>query len=335
MRFFLICALLLTLIKGPMPALAKQKGQIPIRMLILPKFEIGAMTGDAAGEAQLLYETYLAGGDEYEIRGGYDGHKLYVRDGIAMYVTGMGKVNAAVSMMAVLQDERFDFSDAYVLALGCAGGAEGVAVLGDVCVVTSVVDYDMGYHTDLQETEGGEEATWYPDPELSKAAVVRLNPELTDRVYGLVKDVPVYGHEAVRAYMKESFSDAAWATRAPKVLKGTAVTSDSYWKGGFNHRQAVRKAEAYGCAEPFTVSEMEDVAIARTLERMGMLDRLIILRDCVNMDVFPKGMTPEKMWGSGKAENPEMEMKYIDEILFPMARQSSFNVACAIIEGLL
>lgn len=37
------------------------------------------MSGDVAGEAQYYYEGYLDGSDEYEISGGYEGHKLYVK----------------------------------------------------------------------------------------------------------------------------------------------------------------------------------------------------------------------------------------------------------------
>lgn len=56
-------------------------------MLILPKFEIGEMTGDEPGEAQFYYDAYVKDGDQYEITGGYEDHKLYVKDGVALYVT--------------------------------------------------------------------------------------------------------------------------------------------------------------------------------------------------------------------------------------------------------
>ena len=34
-------------------------GKIRIRVLLLPKFEAGELSGDFPGEAQLYYETYL------------------------------------------------------------------------------------------------------------------------------------------------------------------------------------------------------------------------------------------------------------------------------------
>ena len=44
---------------------------------------------------------------------------------------------------AILSDERFDFSDAYIISTGCAGSAEGYGVMGDVYVITAAVDYDL------------------------------------------------------------------------------------------------------------------------------------------------------------------------------------------------
>jgi len=42
-----------------------------------------------------------------------------------------------------LSDERFDFSDAYILSTGCAGSAEGYGIMGDVFVITAAADYDL------------------------------------------------------------------------------------------------------------------------------------------------------------------------------------------------
>lgn len=58
----------------------------------------------------------FADGDVYEIAG----DKLYYRDGVALFTTREGKVNAALGTAAVLSDERFDFSDAYVMSVGMA-----------------------------------------------------------------------------------------------------------------------------------------------------------------------------------------------------------------------
>lgn len=46
------------------------------------------------------------GGDEYEISG--IRNRMYVKNGVALMLTGMGKVNAALSVFAALTDGRFD-----------------------------------------------------------------------------------------------------------------------------------------------------------------------------------------------------------------------------------
>ena len=80
---------------------------LPVKVLLLPKFEIGEMAGDFPGEAQYYYEQYLMGAGEYDIP--YSPCKLYYKDGVAMCVQGMGKINAALSTMAILSDARFDY----------------------------------------------------------------------------------------------------------------------------------------------------------------------------------------------------------------------------------
>lgn len=73
---------------------AAQAEPMLVKVLLLPKFEIGRMTGDLPGEAQYYYEQYLMEAEEYDVP--YSSGKLYYQDGVAMYVLGMGKINAAL-----------------------------------------------------------------------------------------------------------------------------------------------------------------------------------------------------------------------------------------------
>ena len=65
--------------------------KIPVRVLILPKFEQGEMAGDFPGEAQYFYEEYLAGGDVYEIKESSDIHKLYYKTALQCSFSDRGK----------------------------------------------------------------------------------------------------------------------------------------------------------------------------------------------------------------------------------------------------
>ena len=231
-------------------ALAEDASPIAIKALILPKFESGEMAGDFPGEAQYYYEGYCMGGEEYDIVGGFEGNKLYVKDGIALYVTGMGKVNTALSLQAILMDNRFDFSNAYIISTGCAGSAIEYGVMGDVFVITATVDFDLGHHADPRELADATGTTWYHDASYDSASYKILNQELCDKVYNLVKDVKIETTEKTRAFMAAAFDNAEWATRDPMVLRGTTVTGDNYWKGAHDHMNALLMNETYGCPDP-------------------------------------------------------------------------------------
>ena len=149
--------------------------KIDVKVLILPKFESGDLSGDFPGEAQYYYENYVEGGEEYEIKGGFENSKLYYKDGVALYVTGMGKVNTALSLSAILLDGRFDFSDCYFLSTGCAGSAVGSTVMGDVFVISAAIDFDLGHHADPREMADPSRPTWFADPSYNSASYKLLD----------------------------------------------------------------------------------------------------------------------------------------------------------------
>ena len=311
-----------------------ETGRLPVSVLILPKFEVGEMSGDFPGEAQYYYERYLEGGSTYEIAGGAEGSLLYYKDGIALYVTGMGKLNAALSTAAVLSDRRFDFSQAYILSTGCAGSSYGTSVMGDVFVITAAVDYDLGHHADIREMAEDSAATWFHDPDFDDTAAVKLNAELTGQVWNLVKDIRVETTEVTRRYMSAAFDGAEWAVRDPKVLRGTTVTGDNYWKGRYGHANALKMVQVYGCADPYATTEMEEIGIALAVRRMGMLDRLIVLRGSVNMDVFMLGATPESLWNP---DDPALHLASESNVeaadIFATAMKNIFTVGSAVIDA--
>ena len=306
---------------------------LPVKVLILPKFEVGEMSGDFPGEAQYYYEEYMTGAELYDIPG--SDSPLYYRDGVALYVLGMGKVNAAIGTMSVLSDRRFDFSETYIISTGCAGSAEGTTVMGDVFIVTSAVDYDLGHHADGREISDHDATTWFHDADYDDSAVIFLDQNLSDKVYSLVKDTPVETTQRTRSFMESAFDGADWAVRDPQVLKGTAVTGDSYWKGEHGHENALLMVDTYQCPDQYAVTEMEDVAVALAVKRMGFLDRLIIIRDSVNIDVFMNGETPESLWGDAEAVHLDDADSAEAADIFETAMKNNFEVGRIIIEKIL
>ena len=331
-------ALLILLIAVTMvsSAFAADEGVIPLKVLILPKFENGEMSGDFPGEAQYYYEAYAEGGEAYDIKGGVPGTKLYVKDGVGIYVTGMGKVNTAMSLNSILLDPRFDFSDCYFISTGCAGSATEYSVMGDVFVITAAIDYDLGHHADPREMEDPSAPTWFHDAGYDSSSIKLLDAELMDKVYSLVKDVKLETTDKTRAFMAYTFDNADWAVRDPQVLRGTTVTGDNYWKGIYDQQNAIEMCEVYGTPDPFALSEMEDVALAVVLDRFGLLDRYIIIRDSVNMVVFMNGVTPEGLWDPSRSTDSLSDEDSIEAAdIFATAMENNFKVGSAVVDAIL
>ncbi|MBE6689430.1 MAG: hypothetical protein E7588_09220 [Ruminococcaceae bacterium] len=309
--------------------------KIKIKLLILPKFEVGEMSGDAPGEAQFYYDAYVKGGEEYEIVAAYENNKLYVKNGVALYVAGMGKVNAAISLTVLLTDARFDFSDAYVLSTGCCGAAYEKGVMGDVYLITACVDYDIGHRVDSTELSGDSFTTWMPDASYNSSSFKVLDKKLCEKVYELVKNIVPKTTPLTRKYMSDAFDGAEWAIREPAVLRATTLSGDNYWKGMRGHANGIAMTEAYGCPDPFISSEMEDSALAVVMDRMGMLDRFIAVRGAVNMDVFTNDMTPEKLWSVTTQHSLTSDDSEEAADIFNVAMENIFNVGRVIADAML
>ena len=226
---------------------------------------------------------------------------MYVKDGRALCLAGVGKVDSALRTTAILSDERFDFSDAYIISVGCAGSARGYSVMGDVVVITGISDYDLGHHVDPRDLKDPDGPTWFYDDSLDNCASVVLNRDLTDRVYDLTKDMKLESTDRTRKAMTETFAGEEWAARGPEVIKGADVTGDDFWKGEQGDSNAKLITETYGMPDPFALTDMEEIAKANAAKRLGMGDRYIAVRVSVNMDVFMKGESPESLWNTGES----------------------------------
>ena len=309
--------------------------KLKINLLIVPKFELGDMSGDNIGEARLFYERYCVGAEKYDLRGGYTLH-VNAQNGAALGVTNMGKANAILFMTAALSDVRFDFSEAYILSVGCAGSACGVSTMGDVVIVRETVDYDLGFQSVESDGEGGFAVKWFGNASAETTAHKKLNSALAERCFEMTRSLDLETTAVTRRTLERNFPGEKWALRLPKVLTGTSVSSDTYWKGIAEHRKAQQIAEFFNCAEPYTVTEMEDNACAVAADTFGMLSRLIILRASVNVDVLLDGATAETTWGSmGRYEEAVNEDNGETLDIFVPAMRNLLKVGSVIADAVL
>ncbi len=308
---------------------------IKIKILLTPKIDIDLINSDAMGEGRLFYDHYLKGGDVYEIDFGIGVKRAYFKDGIMMMALGQGKVSAAFYLSTLLRDNRFDFSDAYILNIGCCGCATGYGTMGDVFVITSAVDGDLGNRVDKSELQNKEHTGWFHNKVFDDVSNIRFNEELADKVFNLVKDTKLKTTPHTKEVLFNSYGDAAWANREPMVKKGTTLTSDNYWKGEVGHEIAKEIVKFYNCPDPYATSEMEDIAVAWTCKNIGNFERLITIRAAANTDTFLKNATPENLWTKDNQDTEHMEDFPETADIFPVAMENMFNVCKIIIDAII
>ena len=147
--------------------------------------------------------------------------------------------------------------------------------------------------------------------------------------------MPLDTTENTVKYLRREYPGEAWADRQPRVMRGTSVTSDSYWKGKYDHQNAQLITETYACADPFAISEMEDIAVCQAVKSFGLLDRLIILRVGVNMDVLPTGVTPEMLWEPESNDHVASESSMESVGIFVFVLQNCFAAGKVWIDSIL
>jgi purine nucleoside permease len=183
-------------------------------------------------------------------------------------VGGMCKGNTGATMAAILNDERFDLTDALILMTGCAGGPSDKTELGEIVVCDELIDFDMGHHFSPDDVELGEE-------------VFKMFDDFAHMNYF----VPGKRFAPAVEKVLHNFDQAASGF---KLSTGSSITSDNFWHGKTMLRRVnlvtatVQKYHNSRLHSPFKVSQCEDTAIAQILKLSGLLDNLVVTRSIVN-----------------------------------------------------
>src|SRR5467141_2758048 len=122
---------------------------VEVKVVVVTMFEIGADTGDTAGEFQLWHER-----QKLDTRFPFaHHHDLFFNEktGVLRMVTGEGTANSATAVMELGMDPRFDLSHAYWLVAGIAGVDPEDASIGSAAWAQYVVDGDLAHEIDARE----------------------------------------------------------------------------------------------------------------------------------------------------------------------------------------
>ncbi len=275
---------------------------IPVKVVVVAMFELGADTGDAPGEYQFWVEREHLD-QTIPFPAGY--HDLRMNsNGVLAVLTGQGTARAAATIMALGLDPRFDLTKAYWLVAGIAGADPEKATLGSAVWTDYVIDGDLGYEIDAREippdwTTGyvplGKQKPFEEPAKSDEAQGYRLNPALVDWAYTLTKDLPLGDTEAIRA-RRAQFPQKA-AQQPPTVLKGSEISASTYWHGKLLDEWANAWVAYFTNGHGrYVTSAMEDSGTLQSLNflaKAARIDyrRVMVLRTVSNFDQQRPGVT--------------------------------------------
>ena len=276
---------------------------IPIKVVVVTMFEIGADTGDRAGEFQLWYErqklsTRLPFAHHHDVF-------LNPKTGVLGMVTGEGTANSATAVMELGMDARFDLSHAYWLIAGIAGVDPADASIGSAAWAEYLVDGDLAHEIDPREIPAdwptgyfarGTQKPYDPNKPAPTGEMFHLNPALTEWAYQLTRNV-VLGDSPVLQQTRAEFQGYPNAQKPPFVLKGDNLAAMTYWHGAILNEWANRWVDYWTEGKGnFVTSAMEDTGSFQALTYLhptGKVnkDRVMVLRTASNYTMPPPGMT--------------------------------------------
>jgi purine nucleoside permease len=299
---------------------------IEIKALILPKFEVGELSGDFPGEAQYYYEHYFASPNFKSFIIKNTPEPLYVNnDGVALIVTLMGKAQSGQTVTAVLADSRFDFSNALIVSTGCAGSPPERTVLGDVILAGIVIDHELG-HGNAREDVGSTGPLFVRDTGYDFGGITTINDALLQWAFKLVQNIELKATErSTEVTGLYGFQD-----RPPRVQIGGVLTGDNYWAGKASRLLVEEVFAAYDSPYPYMITEMEDAAIGVAVKRAGLENNYIVIRDSVDYDTPLPDNTILEFW-----EETSKDGKSFDWGIFAAARENNFKVGQVIIDNWL
>jgi purine nucleoside permease len=269
---------------------------IPVKVVVVTTFEVGADTGDKPGEFQFwverehLDQTITVPGMDHVVRTN--------GQGVLGVVSGTTS-RSGLQIQALALDPRFDFSHAYWILAGIAGVDPADASIGSAAWARYVVDGDIAYEIDSREAEpdwpygimiiGADRPNVKPPPQGWEPDVMcfELNPALVARAYALTKDVALLDTPEMQAY-RATYVGFPNAQKPPFVLIGDVLGSNRYWHGVRLTQWANDWVRLWTNGRGnFVMTAMEDHGVALALSRLAKMNRVdfqrvLVLRTASN-----------------------------------------------------
>lgn len=290
------------LLNAQAPKLASA-APIRVKVVVVTMFEQGEDTGDTPGEFQLWVEREHL--DQILPMPAGNRHVRMNKDGVLGICTGMGTAKSAASVMAVGLDPRFDFSKAYWIVAGIAGGDPADVSVGSAVWADHVVDGDLSFEIDARQIpEGwttGYVPLWKKTPyekpvDGNDGEVYSLNSGLVGWAFQLTQSVPLGDSDALKA-SRARYVGFPNALKPPFVARGDTLSASTFWHGSKMDEWANAWTRYFTEGKGnYMTSAMEDSGTLQSLtflSHAGRVDlqRVLVLRTVSNFDREPPGST--------------------------------------------
>lgn len=282
---------------------------IRVKVVVVTMFEQGEDTGDTPGEFQLWVEREHL--DQILPLPAGNRHVRMNKDGVLGMVTGMGTAKSAASVMAVGLDPRFDFSKAYWIVAGIAGGDPADVSVGSAVWADRVVDGDLAFEIDARqippEWTTGYVPLWKKTPfeatvDKGDGEVYTLNTGLVGWAYRLTQNVHLADTDALRA-SRARYVGFPNALKPPFVARGDTLSASTFWHGSKMDEWANAWTRYFtGGQGNYMTSAMEDSGTLQALTFLSQagrvdLQRVLVLRTVSNFDREAPGSTAAESLG--------------------------------------
>ncbi len=278
--------------------------KLPVRVVVVTMFEIGADTGDKPGEFQLWKERrHLT--ETLPFPQGWHDLAYDPETGVLVIVTGMGSIRSAGTVLALGLDERLDLAKAYWLVAGIAGIDPEDASIGSAAWARYLIDGDMAHEIDAREIPAGWSSGIFalgssgpddPSPrEPANGELFELNPALRDWAFALTKDIALPDDPLIAAE-RAKFTGYPNAQKPPFVLKGDNVAAMTFWHGAKLNRWANAWTMFWTKGKgAFVTSGMEETGTFQSIETLAKIgradrNRVMVLRAGSNFTMPPPGI---------------------------------------------
>jgi len=265
------------------PASAQVSPRIAVKFVVVTDLDLAAARGhpgvlQAWVSGEHFGQTFRSPGVERLVAA--DGH------GDLAVLVGSG-TQAAIQLMALTADQRFDFSSAYWLLTGVGFGNPEQLPLGGVAWGTAVVDGDTAFEVDRADAP----ADWpygivpldatnvprdypVPSPRTNPGVLVPLNAALAKLGYSLSKDLKLPDLPEAKKY-RATYGGYEGAIRPPLILAGVVLGTSRAWHGKVLNRWADDWVQFWtGKKDPFLISDTSDQAAVAALAAAAKLGRV-------------------------------------------------------------